>query len=269
MIVTWSKSSSGSGMPEALLTETLPQVQRHPWWRARARLALAILRSNRIMPPATVLDVGCGWGVNLLALESAGYTAIGLDSSRQILERIDCPNRRLIEADLTQELPKDRVSAKAILALDVIEHMDDDRDFLRRVAKLLLPSGVAVVSAPARPDLFSEFDRIQGHRRRYLPDSLRAAFVDSGLRVSQLFWWGAWMVPVLRRMRSGNRVVGMEREKSYAEYLRLPWWPLPLAMQLLYALEQPMAMRGKLATGTSLFAIAERDQGGDSRAISP
>ena len=86
-------------MPELLLTETLSQVRRHPWWLARARLALAILRSRRIMPPARVLDVGCGWGVNLLALESAGYTAIGVDSSRQILERIDCPNRQLIEVD--------------------------------------------------------------------------------------------------------------------------------------------------------------------------
>jgi SAM-dependent methyltransferase len=199
-----------------------------------------------------VLDVGCGWGVNLLALESGGYTAIGLDSSRQILGRIDCPNRRLIEADLTQELPKQRVSADAMLVLDVIEHIDDDRAFLRRIAQLLLPGGVAVVSVPARPDLFSEFDRIQGHRRRYLPDSLRAAFMDSGLRVSQLFWWGAWMVPVLRRMRSVN--------KTYTDYLQLPWWPLPLAMQLLYALEQPIAMSGKLITGTSLFAVAERDK---------
>ena len=248
-------------MPESLLTETLSQVRRHPWWRARARLALAILRSRRIMPPARVLDVGCGWGVNLLALESGGYTAIGLDSSRQILERIDCPNRRLIEADLTQELPEQRVLSDAMLVLDVIEHIDDDRGFLRRIAQLLLPGGVAVVSVPARPDLFSEFDRIQGHRRRYLPDSLRAAFVDSGLRVSQLFWWGAWMVPVLRRMRSVNRVVGGEHTETYMEYLRLPWWPLPLAMQLLYALEQPMAMSGKLVTGSSLFAIAERDQG--------
>jgi hypothetical protein len=32
-------------------------------------------------------------------LTVAGYTATGLDVSRQILERIDCPNRRLIEAD--------------------------------------------------------------------------------------------------------------------------------------------------------------------------
>jgi hypothetical protein len=115
-----------------------------------------------------------------------------------------------------------------------------------------------VVSVPARPDLFSEFDRIQGHRRRYLPDSLRAAFAGSGLEVTQLFWWGAWMVPVLRWMRRGNRITATDHAKIYAEFLRLPCWPLPLMMKLLHAWEQPRAMSGKLATGTSLFVIAKR-----------
>jgi SAM-dependent methyltransferase len=257
MIVTWSKGND-EGMPESLLVETLQKVRRHPWWQARARLALAALRSRRILPPARVLDVGCGWGVNLLALESAGYTATGLDISRQILELIDCPNRRLIEADLTQELPQQRDSADAVLVLDVIEHVDDDSSFLRSIAQLLPPAGVAVVSVPARPDLFSEFDRIQGHHRRYLPDSLRAAFAGSGLEVTQLFWWGAWMVPVLRWMRRANRITAADNAKIYAEYLRLPRWPLPLMMKLLHAWEQPRAMSGKLATGTSLFVIAER-----------
>src|SRR5262245_43579196 len=151
MIVTWSKGKN-KGMPESLLVDTLHKVQSHPWWRARARLALAVLRNRQILPPASVFDVGCGWGVNLLALESAGYTATGLDVSRQILERIDCPKRQLIEADLTQELPQQRDLADAILVLDVIEHVDDDQGFLSRVTQLLSPGGVALVSVPARSE---------------------------------------------------------------------------------------------------------------------
>src|SRR5262245_14880069 len=59
----------------------------------RAR-ALEAVRS-----PARVLDTGCGWGVTLDALEAAGYRTSGLDVSRRALERLDRPNRRLIEAD--------------------------------------------------------------------------------------------------------------------------------------------------------------------------
>jgi hypothetical protein len=42
----------------------------------------------------------------------------------------------------------------------------------------------------------------------------------------------------------------------YRQYLRLPPWPLPLALRLMFAVEQRRAIAGKLRTGTSLFAVA-------------
>jgi SAM-dependent methyltransferase len=239
-------------MPEKMLVDTLEKVRRHPWWLARAKLALATLRRHNVPTPAKVIDVGCGWGVNLEMLETSGYNASGLDISRQILECIDRPDRNLIEADLTKTLPADAAVNDGLLALDVLEHIDDDTGALQRMARLLRPGGVAVISVPARPDLFSEFDRIQGHRRRYVPDRLRAAFADSSLEVQEIFWWGAWMVPILSRMRKGGET------KTYADYLRLPPWPIPLLMKFAYTWEHSRALEGKLRTGTSLFAVAKR-----------
>jgi SAM-dependent methyltransferase len=247
-------------MPESLLVATLAKVRRHPWWHARASFALAVLRENQILPPASVLDVGCGWGVNLQALENAGYQSTGIDISRQILELIDLPGRRLIEADLNQPIPQTLERHDALLLLDVIEHLDDDRGVLRRVSQFLRPDGLAVVSVPALPELFSEFDRIQGHRRRYLPDTLREAFRDTGLAVSKICWWGAWMVPVLKRMRLKPEPKSGSAPKTYSDYLRVPPWPIPLFMKFMYAREKRRALDGRLSTGTSLFAIARRKE---------
>ena len=66
------------------------------------------------------------------------------------------------------------------------------------------------------------------------------------------------MVPVLRRMRQKSSATRQSVPKTYADYLRLPPWPAPLLMQALYAWEQPRALKGKLRTGTSLFAVARR-----------
>jgi SAM-dependent methyltransferase len=200
------------------------------------------------------MDVGCGWGVNLDMLETAGYAAYGLDISRQILERIDRPNRHLIEADLNQPLPPQAELSDGLLALDVLEHLDDDSGATKRMAQLLRPGGVAVISVPTGPDLFSEFDRIQGHRRRYVPEQFRATFADTGLEVQKIFWWGAWMIPILRRMRQGTE----NPSKTYADYLRLPPWPVPSLMKLAYAWEHSRALEGKLQSGSSLFAVAKR-----------
>jgi SAM-dependent methyltransferase len=259
MIKTWSQGPAEEGMPEKILIETLEKVRRHPWWLARARLALALLQRERVAPPARLLEVGCGWGVNLEALERAGYSATGLDISKQILERIDKPSRQLIEADLNQEFPPQIDAWDALLALDVIEHVDQDGKVVTRLARLVRPGGLVVISVPARPDLWSEFDQVQGHRRRYVPETLRAVFLETALELRTIFWWGRWMVPILRRMRLPNP----DQKKTYADYLRLPPWPGSWLMNLLFAWEQSRALDGRLSTGTSLFAVARRGVAGN------
>jgi SAM-dependent methyltransferase len=258
MISTWSRGAADENMPEQFLLATLDLVRRHPWWQARARLVLSALQKYNITPPASLAEVGCGWGTNLELLEKENYRITGFDISRSILELIDFPERNLVEMDLLQPLPPEHGHFDALLALDVIEHLDDDRSAVCRMAELLRPNGLAIVSVPALPELFSEFDAIQGHRRRYLPETLAAAFAGSGLNVRKIFFWGAWMIPVLRHTR--RRVVGGKsaHTKTYLDYLRLPPWPLPALMRFAYDREKSAALEGSLKSGTSLFAIAVR-----------
>jgi SAM-dependent methyltransferase len=259
VIERWSEGAAGESMAEEILVELVGAVRRHPWWRARAAITLDLLTRLDINPPAEVLDAGCGWGVTLEALERRGYQVIGMDISRRTLEQLDRPDRRLVEADLAQPLGFDHPLCDAALALDVIEHLDDDRAALSRLGKLLRPGGALIVSVPARPDLFTEFDAIQGHRRRYMPQTLREAFVDSGLRLERVFWWGWWLVPALRKHRSRPRSrPGETPSEVYRHYLELPPWPLQRAADLAFFCEQRLAVRGMLRTGTSLFAVARR-----------
>ena len=261
MIARWSAGAADANMAEAILVDLAPVVARHPWWVARTRLTLDLLDQLGVRPPARVIDVGCGWGTTLEALEGRGYVATGADISRRALDRLDRPGRRLAELDLTAPWapPADFEPAAAALALDVIEHIDDDRAAVARLADLVCPGGMVVISVPALPDLFTEFDRIQGHRRRYLPESLAAACADTGLILDRVFWWGAWMVPLLRLSRGKDRSrPGDTPEATYARYLSLPPWPAPLAFRAAFALERRRALAGQLKSGTSLFAIAHK-----------
>lgn len=262
MIVTWSRGKADDNMPEEILVELGDRIARHPWFQARARLASRLLASLGVHPPAEILEAGCGWGLNLAALEESGYRAAGLDVSRRSLERLERPGRRLIEADLTQPLPPARESFDAVLALDVIEHLDDDRAAVRRLAELVRPGGAVVISVPALPELYSEFDAVQGHRRRYLPETLRDAFASSGLGIERLLWWGSFLVPVLRRQRGRTRGrAGEAAEITYGRYLNLPPWPAPLALRLALAVESRRTLRGQSTTGSSLIALARRPAG--------
>ena len=258
MITSWSSGIADAHMSQDILVDVYQKVRRHPWWIARAKLAVALLGQSDIQPPSSVIDVGCGWGTNLVALEKAGYQSTGLDISRRVLDMIDQPDRRLIEADLNKELPPSRQTFDAAMLLDVLEHLDDDRSVVSRVATLLRPGGVVIVSVPALPELFSEFDEIQGHRRRYIPETLGTAFEGSGFKVSKMIWWGAWMIPLMRWTRRRHATGKDSVSKTYADYLRLPTWPGPQLMQMAYSWEEGRALRGLLKSGTSLLAVAVR-----------
>jgi SAM-dependent methyltransferase len=201
--------------------------------------------------------------VTLEALEAAGYRVSGLDVSRRALERLDRPGRRLIEADLTrrEEPSRDGPAFDAVLALDVIEHLDDHRAAVARLGGLLRPGGWLVVTVPALPKLYSEFDRVQGHRRRYRPEDLRATFDSSRLVLVQLSWSGQWLVPLLRRHRGGRRrSAGRTPEEIDLRHLALPPWPLPRPFRWAFDREQTRALDGRLTRGTSLLAAARRAQ---------
>jgi SAM-dependent methyltransferase len=260
MIESW-KTSTAAGMDDALLVDQVETVRRHPWWHARARLVETLLRALQADTLGTILDAGCGWGVTLEHLERRGFQVAGLDTSLAMLRRLDRPARRLIFADLMRGAPTGE-TFDTVLALDVIEHIDDDVQAIGRLAALISPGGRLIVSVPALPELFSEFDQVQGHRRRYLADGLQKVLMRNNLIVERLFYWGAWLVPLLKRQRSKARSrAGDSAAEAYSRYLELPpACVLPL-LRLAFAIDTRQALLGRLRTGTSVFAVAAKPQG--------
>jgi len=61
-----------------------------------------------------------------------------------------------------------------ILYIDVVEHIEKDREELKRAASHLRPGGHLIVLSPAHQRLFSPFDAAIGHFRRYNRAMLRA-----------------------------------------------------------------------------------------------
>lgn len=258
MIVSWKPVPGSNGLPDEILVELRGIIGRHPWWLARAELVIALMRKSGIRPGASVLDAGCGWGVTLEALEAAGYRAIGLDASRAALEQLDLPGRRLIHADLVDLPPWSNERFDAVLALDVIEHIDDDRTAVSNLVRLTKSGGVVIVSVPALPELFSEFDEIQKHHRRYLPERLLDVCRTPGLSVDRVLWWGRSLVASARR-RCGRRFArpGDAPVDIYRRYLHVPR-PMRLAMRLVLAVEKHLTLSGVSRLGTSLFIVARR-----------
>src|SRR5690348_5415327 len=62
----------------------------------------------------------------------------------------------------------------SIIYIDVIEHIENDKAELEVAAGLLSTGGYLIILVPAHQKLFSEFDRMIGHFRRYNRNSLKS-----------------------------------------------------------------------------------------------
>jgi SAM-dependent methyltransferase len=85
-----------------------------------------------------------------------------------------------------------------VLAINVLEHLEDDRGALKALARVVEPGGRIVIWVPGYPQLYGDFDRRVGHVRRYTPATLRDAFQDAGLQpedvkpvnlLGGIAWW--------------------------------------------------------------------------------
>lgn len=78
-------------------------------------------------------------------------------------------------------LPFRDASVDAVLALEVLEHVEEDRRLIAEMARVLRPGGLAVVSVPLRMALWSATDDSCAHVRRYETEELMAKLREGGL----------------------------------------------------------------------------------------
>ena len=77
-----------------------------------------------------------------------------------------------------------------LMALEVLEHIEDDAAALRSWSRWVRPGGHIMVSVPADPDRFDACDRLVGHVRRYTRESLGNLFHDEGHTIVAIDTWG-------------------------------------------------------------------------------
>ncbi len=168
-----------------------------PAFRARTYL---IDRALRRLRPGRLLDIGCGRGfVTVIAARHARRVVavdVAPDAVAQTRELLRAhPDARVMVADV---LGGDggRVDADlaepfdAVVLSEVLEHLEDDCAALRTCHRLLRPGGSLVLTVPGNPRLWTRWDDLAGHRRRYTRSELTTRLVSAGFRVRELVNWG-------------------------------------------------------------------------------
>jgi SAM-dependent methyltransferase len=145
------------------------QVEADHWWFVGRRALFANeIRKAGIPLQAAVLDVGTGTGSNLRLLRDLGFRAIvGLDPSAEAAHYCNMKGLGPVEQGDVRSIKFADASFDLVLATDVIEHVEDDRQALAQLHRVLRPGGTVLLTVPAFSSLWGLQDDVSHHFRRY------------------------------------------------------------------------------------------------------
>lgn len=124
-----------------------------------------------------VLDLGCGTG-HISVMMEPHNRVVSFDPALEGV-KITRARRRTAGGFVVgggEALPFRNDSFDAVLLIDVLEHIPDDRTVAREACRVLRPGGWVLCTVPENARLYSRIDAANGHVRRYSPDELRQLF---------------------------------------------------------------------------------------------
>lgn len=139
-----------------------------------------------------VLEVGAGIGATTMALKNAPYDSwfcVEPDPllCEKILQRKStgeiASNVQILNCTALDLVGKNKFNT--ILYVDVMEHIEDDREELKIALSLLSEGGMIVILSPAHNYLYSPFDKKIGHYRRYNKKML-SEIIPTGLLIRHM-----------------------------------------------------------------------------------
>jgi SAM-dependent methyltransferase len=200
----------------------LDRIDRDHWFYRgkRAIVRRWIERSVRLTPDDLLIDAGMGTGRWLE--EMAGTCRIlGVDDHDESIEmarpRVEAAGGQCLKAPLHQvDLPDG--TATVITAMDVLEHIEDDRAALAELVRLTRPGGLIVLTVPALRWLWSDWDVVLHHYRRYHKADLRK-LIDSvpGVEIERCEYFNAALLPAIWLVRSWRKLVPLKPGAPRAE----------------------------------------------------
>ncbi|MBI4406182.1 MAG: class I SAM-dependent methyltransferase [Deltaproteobacteria bacterium] len=124
----------------------------------------------------TLVDVGCGEGKLWDFLSGQFERYIGID----ILQHKSGFPGVFVQANLdVQPIPLPSNSANVVTAVEVIEHLENPRAFMRELVRIVKPNGWVIVTTPNQASLLSKFTFILKNQFNEFQDSSYPAHITA------------------------------------------------------------------------------------------
>ncbi len=203
-----------AGTMRSDLYPELLAVEDNHWWHRQKRQTIHRLIKRFKPRPGRILDVGCGAGKLLEELKKSGWQADGVD---MVLAQSRQRGLSIKKADLQSErLPFAANHFDLIVCLDTLEHMKDDKRLVNEMIRVAKKGGIIIISVPAYQWLFSYWDKMLGHFRRYNSNSLIKVLPKKSIRVQFNSYYFSYLLLPAIAVRAFKAITGQKQKSDFA-----------------------------------------------------
>jgi ubiquinone/menaquinone biosynthesis C-methylase UbiE len=243
---------------DRLLEATARAEREHFWFRGFRRfVAPVVADATRGIANPSILDCGCGTGVNLAVLRRYGRPT-GIDLTWTGLAYARGRGETAVAQASAIALPFPSATFDVVTSFDVIYALEDAEEAaaLREMHRVLRPRGHLVVNAAAMELLKGNHSVLAGEVRRYSRASMRGRLERVGFEIRRMTYTNATIVPIVTAVRFVQRLSG--HEASHQE-ISIPPAPLNLALTAALALEAAALRVVNMPFGSSLLVLARKN----------
>lgn len=208
-------------------------VEKGFFWLARPREKkhLELIKKLGLKPGDKVLDVGCGSGHFLTRLEKhLGIKGVGIDISPKSIKLAKRWQKENLEFRVSkaEKLPFEDESFDYVFCFDVLEHIKEQRQALREMARVLKKDGWLLLYTMNKKRRFTwnwfleklgvPVFRLAAHDKRLflLPEELEAQLKNLGARKELVVYYDSFFCLILNEMMTlfGNLMIKLRLERS-------------------------------------------------------
>ena len=232
------------------------EVQKKHWWFvSKKKIVLDFIdRYVSTNDNHKILDIGCGSGLMLNALEQIGDT-YGMDMSDDAINfSKEIFSGTVKKGMLPDNIPYDEEYFSLVVALDVIEHVNDDRASLTAIRSHIAVGGQAVISVPACMFLWSEHDVLNEHKRRYTLEELKGKLIDAGFTIEKISYFNTFLFPLISLVRMINNLL----KRKGASEIDLPHPAINYIVEKIFSLEKYFLRIMNFPIGVSVLAVVRK-----------
>lgn len=237
------------------LYQDLYNLEETHWWhKAKRNLVCFFLKKYFFNKKNRLLDVGCGAGKNIEAFSKFG-TVWGVDFSSEAISFCKKRGLKKVSKGNLEKLSFEKNTFDCVTALDVLEHVDDSKA-LNEIYRVLKKSGILIATVPAYPALWSKWDEVLHHKRRYAKNALSQVLEKAGFQIIKNSYSYSFLVLPILITRAIKKLL---YRKHYPSDFLISNKILNSFLAKISEIEKFLIVHTSVPFGTSLIVVAKKN----------